>query len=93
MRPADTVIDGLPVLYKVPQFFVARTDRMRLVRWDNRLKRVDHNDFFTRAYGTLLTVFDRQFTCLHAQPKFNAPYQAFRRDVGADLSYLAQKWA
>jgi glycosyltransferase involved in cell wall biosynthesis len=92
VRPADTVIDGLPVLYKVPQFFVARTDRIRLVRWDDRLKRVDHNDFFTRAYGTLLTVFDRQFTCLHAQPKFNATYQAFRRDVAADLSYLGQKW-
>lgn len=92
VRPAGTVIDGLPVFYKVPQFFVARTARMRLVQWDENLKRVDHNDFFTRAYGTLLTVFDQQFTCLHAQPKFNASYQAFRRDVGADLSYLAQKW-
>ncbi|WP_159898485.1 hypothetical protein [Ornithinibacter aureus] len=36
------------------------------------------------AYGIHLTVFDRQFTCLHAQPEFNAPYQAFRRDVVAD---------
>lgn len=93
VRAAGTVIDGLPVFHKVPQFFVARTDRVRLVQWDDHLKRVDHNDFFTRCYGTLLTVFDQQFSCLHAQPKFNASYQAFRRDVGADLSYLAQKWS
>lgn len=93
VRPAGTVIDGLPVLHKVPQFFVARTERLRLVRWDENLKRVDHNDFFTRAYGVLLTVYDKQFYCLHAQPKFNNHYQSFRRDYGADMVYLNRKWS
>ena len=92
VRPAGTLIDGLPVLHKVPQFFVARTDRLRLVQWDDNLKRVDHNDFFTRAYGVLLTVYDQRFSCLHAQPKFDARYQAFRQDVGPDLAYLSRKW-
>ncbi len=92
VRPAGTVIDGLPVLHKVPQFFIARTDRLRLVQWDDHLKRVDHNDFFTRAYGVLVSVQDKDFTCLHAQPKFNATYQSFRQDCGADLAYLSQKW-
>lgn len=32
-RPAGTVIDGLPVPHKVPQFFIARTERLRLVQW------------------------------------------------------------
>lgn len=92
VRPATTVIDGLPVLYKVPQFFIARTERLRLVKWDENLKRVDHNDFFTRAFGVLLTVYDKRFYCLHAQPKFNKHYQSFRGDYGADLHYLRQKW-
>ena len=92
VRPAGTLIDGLPVLHKVPQFFIARTDRLRLVQWDDNLKRVDHNDFFTRAYGVLLTVYDQQFSCLHAQPKFNARYQGFRQDVGPDMVYLSRKW-
>ncbi len=83
----------LPVLYKVPQFFVARTERLRLVQWDENLKRVDHNDFFTRAYGVLLTVYDKQFYCLHAQPKFNTHYQNFRCDYGADIVYLNRKWS
>jgi glycosyltransferase involved in cell wall biosynthesis len=92
VRPAGTLIDGLPVVHKVPQFFVARTDRLRLVQWDDNLKRVDHNDFFTRAYGVLLTVHDQEFSCLHAQPKFNTHYQGFRQDVGPDLAYLSRKW-
>ncbi len=92
IRPAGTVIDGLPVLYKVPQFWIARTGSVRRVGWDENLKRVDHNDFFTRAYGALLTVYDRQFYCLHAQPKFDGRYQAFRTDTGADFAYLARKW-
>ncbi len=47
---------------------------------------------FTRAYGVLVSVQDKDFTCLHAQPKFNATYQSFRQDCGADLAYLSQKW-
>ncbi|MDO5737283.1 MAG: glycosyltransferase [Propionibacteriaceae bacterium] len=91
--PLGTVVDGLPVLFKVPQFFIARTDRLRMVGWDDSLKRVDHNDFFTRAYGILLTVHDEGFYCLHAQPKFDEHYQSFRRDTDADFRYLHRKWS
>ena len=45
-----------------------------------------------RAHGVLLTVYDQQFSCLHAQPKFDSRYQAFRQDVGPDLAYLSRKW-
>ena len=46
-----TLIDGLPVAYKVPNFYIARTASVRSIGYDDRLKRVDHNDFFTSAYG------------------------------------------
>lgn len=56
-----------------PQFFIARTERLRLVQWDENLKRVDHNDFFTRSYGVLLTVYDKQFYRLHAAAEVQHP--------------------
>ncbi len=53
-----TLIDGLPVAYKVPNFYIARTASVRSIGYDDRLKRVDHNDFFTSAYGRLVCVVD-----------------------------------
>lgn len=91
--PLDTIVDGLRVVFKVPQFFIARTERLRVVGWDDALKRVDHTDFFTRAHGVLLTVQDKNFYCLHAQPKFDAHYQAFRGDTDSDNRYLNRKWS
>ena len=87
-----TLIDGLPVLYKVPNFYLARTGSVRSVGYDPHLKRVDHNDFFTTAYGRIVCVQDRTWVCLHAQTLFDAHYQAVRTDFSADLQYLAHKW-
>lgn len=87
-----TIVDGLPVYYKVPNFYVARTDAVRAVRYDDRLRRVDHNDFFTSAYGRLACVHDRALVCLHAHSHFDPHYQAFRMDTAADLAYLGEKW-
>lgn len=87
-----TLIDGLPVAYKVPNFYIARTDAVRSIGYDDRLKRVDHNDFFTSAYGRLVCVVDPKMVCLHAHSYFDAHYQSFRMDTSADLAWIAQKW-
>ena len=87
-----TIVDGRPVYYKVPNFYLARTASVRAVRYDDRLKRVDHNDFFTSAYGRLLCTYDRDFVCLHAHGAFDAHYQRFRMDTAADFAVLAEKW-
>ncbi len=92
LKEQGTIIDGLPVYYKVPNFYIARTEKVRRVRYDDRLKRVDHADFFTRAYGALVCVLDRSWACLHAGSLFDARYQSFRMDMGADSAYLVQKW-
>lgn len=91
-RPRGTIIDGLPVSYKVPNFYVARAEAARGVRYDDRLKRVDHTDFFTTAYGRLLCVYDAGMVCLHAHSYFDPHYLAFRQDTGSDLAYLGHKW-
>lgn len=91
--PRGTLVGGLPVYEKVPNFYVARTDRVRALRYDDRLKRLDHNDFFTRAHGRLVCVYDRSWTCLHAHAYFDARYLAFRQDTAADAALLATLWS
>jgi GT2 family glycosyltransferase len=91
-RPPGTTIDGMPILEKVANFYVARTERLRLVGWDPALKRLDHADFFTRARGVLTTVLDRDLRCLHAQDRFDRRYRAHRDDVEADRLLLSQRW-
>ena len=92
IRPLGTMIDGLPVAYKVPNWYVARTEKVRSIRYDDRLKRVDHKDFFSSAYGRLLCVLDAKMVCLHTHSYFDPHYLSFRQDTAADFAYLAQKW-
>lgn len=87
-----TLIDGLPVAYKVPNFYVARTEAVRRIGYDDRLKRLDHNDFFTAAYGELVCVIDHRMVCLHAHSYFDGHYQSFRTDTAADSRLLSDKW-
>ena len=64
-------IGGLSVRDKVPNFFLAQTERLRLVGWDAELKLLEHNDFFARARGILTTVFNPSFRVLHARTPFD----------------------
>ena len=77
---------------KVPNFFVARTERLRQVGWDAQLKRVEHGDFFTRARGVLVTGFDRAFSCLHAQTPFDTAYMSKRDDYADDEALLRARY-
>lgn len=90
--PPGTLIGGLPVHEKVPTFYVARTERLRLVDWDPALKRLDHADFFTRARGVLTTVYDARMRCLHARTPFDPLYAAARADYAADAELLRARW-
>jgi hypothetical protein len=90
--PLGSFVGGLPVRDKVPNFFLARTERLRLVGWDTSLKRLDHGDFFTRARGVLVTVYDDRFRCLHAQTPFNRDYMRRRLDVESDRVVLRARY-
>jgi hypothetical protein len=92
LEPVGSTIDGLLVCDKVANFYIARTDRLRLVGWTPELRRLDHADFFTRALGKLVSVFDRELRCLHAQTPFDEAYMVHRRDVVQDLAVLAARW-
>lgn len=79
--PPGSTIGGLAVCAKVPNFFIAQAARLALVPWDPRLKRMEHADFFTRAFGVLTTVFNPALKCLHAPTPYDAAYMRKRMDL------------
>ncbi len=91
--PSGTLIDGQPVCDVVQNFFVARTDRLRLVPWDPALKKMEHTDFFTRAKGILTTVYYHQLKVLHARTPFDREYMRKRNDLAVEAAVLHRKWS
>lgn len=91
-EPIRSTIDGLLVCDKVSNFYIARTDAVRRVGWTPQLRRVDHADFFTRALGVIVSVFDPTLRAFHAQTPFDAAYMAYRNDIDRDLLVLEAKW-
>lgn len=89
--PHGTLLAGLPVQGKVANFFIARTESLRRVMWDSNIKRIEHADFFTRAKGQLVTVYNKRMRVLHARTFFDEGYLKFRED-GGDSEYLRQKY-
>lgn len=93
LREWGTLVGGLPVRYKIPQVYLARTRSLMRVRWDENIRMVDHRDFFSRAAGRLLVVLDPGNHVYHARTPFDAGYIRYREDTQSDLRYLAGVWA
>lgn len=91
-RPIGSTIGPFAVYDKVPNFYIARTERLRLVDWDPQIKRMDHADFFTRARGVLVSVYNPQLRCFHAQTPFDRRYMQHRGDLVADIALLRQRY-
>jgi hypothetical protein len=70
--------DGL-VVDKVQNYFIARTESVKKVRWNESLKLQEHTEFFTRARGRLVTVYLPEMKILHVRTVF-------------DLNYLRYRW-
>lgn len=90
--PKGSSIAGLPVFDMVANFFLARTDRVKVVGWDPNLKNLAHADFFTRAKGVLTTVFDHELKVLHAKTPFDTVYMKDRNDVTFDRAVLLYRY-
>jgi glycosyltransferase involved in cell wall biosynthesis len=91
-HPAGFWVGGFEVFNKVANFFIARTDRLKLIGWDPALKLIEHADFFTRAKGVLTTVYDPSFKVLHAQNSFDRNYMRHRNNYGAYRVLLRKKY-
>lgn len=92
VRPIGSAIGPFTIYDKVPNFYIARTERLRRVDWDPQIKRMDHADFFTRARGVLVSVYNPQLRCFHAQTPFDRRYMQHRSDLAADIALLRQRY-
>lgn len=90
--PHMTQIDGNHfVMGKVPNLYVARTDKVRSVGWDENIRMLDHQDFFWRAAGNLVSVIALGTAVFHYHNPFQRHYQRYRQDVAEDKEYIVQK--
>ena len=87
-----TQIDGNHfVMGKVPNLYVARTDKVRSIGWDENIRMLDHQDFFWRAAGNLVSVIALGTAVFHYHNPFQRHYQKYRQDVDGDRIYIAGK--
>lgn len=76
------------VLGKVPNIFLARTDSIRKVGWDDNIRMIDHHDFFYRAAGILVSVLSTDSVVFHNHNYFLPNYNRYRSDWKGDAMYL-----
>ena len=79
------------VLGKVPNIFAARTEAYRALGYDDRIRMIDHHEFFYRAAGNLTAVLDPACFVIHNHCPFKYSYQVYRADIAGDKRYIAQK--
>lgn len=87
-----SMVGGLPVRLKVPNFYVGRTDKVREVGWTDELKFVDHLDFFTRACGRLTSVQDERLVALHARNPFDRSSPERKANVEESWAVLNRRY-
>lgn len=90
--PHLTPVDKTHVVVgKPPNIFIARTESIRSVGYDEKIRMIDHNEFFFRAAGVLVSVFDPTTYVLHRHDRFNKDYEKYRMDVRGDVAYIREK--
>lgn len=93
LRSRGEKIGGATVVYKVQNVFLARTEAIRSIRWDDRLRLVEHRDFFSRASGKLVCVQADGVRAYHARTPFDEFYMGYRNDVAASSTLLRDLWS
>ena len=76
------------VLGKVSNAYLARTESIRKVGWDNNIRMIDHHDFFYRAAGILVSVLSLDSVLFHNHNFFSPHYNRYRSDWKGDAAYL-----
>lgn len=84
-------IDSFHVVFgKVPNIFIAKTEAVRQVGWDDNIRMIDHHDFFYRAAGVIVSVISRRSVVFHNHNYFSKEYNSYRSDWKGDAIYLRQ---
>ncbi|CAL8272821.1 unnamed protein product [Lota lota] len=82
--PQCSIVNG------VVNFFLARTDAVNRVRFDPKLKRVAHSEFFMDGLGQLMVASCGHVSIDHQPRGANAQYGRFRHPGSSDVEYKLQ---
>lgn len=90
--PHMTEIDETHIVVgKSSNTFVARTDKLKEIGYDDNIRMIDHNEFFFRAAGNIVSVLDKTAFVLHYRNRFDMNYEKYRRDYQGDQIYIREK--
>lgn len=90
--PAGSFIDGHEVVYKTANIFLTRTESLRKVGYDPKIRMIDHHEFFFRAAGEIVCVQDPKNYIMHCHNYFEKEkYLKHRNDIEGDIEYIMQK--
>ncbi len=90
--PHMTVIDKKHIVMgKVPNIWLARTDKVKEIGWDDNIRMIDHHEFFYRCAGNLVCVLSTNSVIWHQHNPFNEYYHQYRRDFRNDGIYIYKK--
>ena len=90
--PAGTIIDGKEVIYKPANVYLVRTESLRRIGYDPNIRMLDHQEFFYRAAGELVSVIDSKAYVMHCHNWFESDaYEGYRSDYQEDAQYIATK--
>lgn len=76
------------VLGKVSNAYLARTESIRKIGWDDNIRMIDHHDFFYRAAGILVSALSLDSVLFHNHNFFSPHYNRYRSDWKGDAAYL-----
>ena len=79
------------VVAKPPNCFIARTSKIKEVGYDKNIRMIDHNEFFYRAAGVIVSVVDDSSFIFHYHNPFDVHYKQFRSDTKGDTIYIRKK--
>lgn len=92
--PHMTQVDDRHIIVGKPaNIFLARTEQLKKVGYDPNIRMIDHDDFFYRAAGVLVSAMDITACVFHSHNRFDRHYQSYRTDVQADRDYIARRRA
>ncbi len=79
------------VLGKVANIYLARTDKMQEVGFDENIKVIDHHEFFWRAAGIITSAAALDTVVFHRHNPYLREYIQYRSDFRNDLDYIRRK--
>lgn len=76
---------------KVSNLYIAGTDKIPGAGREENLRMPDHQDFFWRTAGNLVSVTALGTAVFHYHNPFQKHYQKCRQDIEGDRKYITQK--